>query len=58
MSNIAKALLWASAILIVALFNAQGLIADDAANTLFIVLPLMSVLSLRGGAKCRTRAAS
>ena len=53
MSNIVKALCWAAAILLVALGNASGLIADSSANTMFAILPLLAVLSLRGQIGCR-----
>jgi len=52
MSNIAKGLCWAAAILLVALGNRLGLIGDKTANTLFIVLPIVAVMSLRGGQQC------
>lgn len=48
MSNIVKALLWAAAILIVALLQLRGLIAEDTAKLFMLVLPIMAVLSLRG----------
>ncbi|MBU2587615.1 MAG: hypothetical protein KJ872_05825 [Alphaproteobacteria bacterium] len=54
MTNIVKALIWAAAILIVALLKSRGLISVESAQTLFIVLPLLAVLSLRrsGSSMC------
>ena len=53
MSNIVKALCWAAAILLVALGNASGLIADSSANTMFAILPALAVISLSGPRACR-----
>jgi len=60
MSNIVKALIWAAAILIVALLKSRGLISVESAQTLFIVLPILAVLSLRGSGsgRCSWKAAS
>ena len=50
-----KPLLWAAALVLLAMGNRFGLVADDVADTLFIVLPLLAVLSLRGGLCCLPR---
>jgi hypothetical protein len=55
MSNIYKGLCWAAALLLTALGNRYGLIDDKTAETLFIVLPIVGVLSLNGGASCWPR---
>ena len=47
-----SALCWAGAMLGVAIGNAAGTIADDTANTLFIVLPVVAWLSLQGRLSC------
>lgn len=52
MSDIYKGLCWAFALLLNALGNAYGLIDDKTAETLFIVLPIVAVLSLNCGASC------
>jgi len=52
MSNIAKGLCWAAAILLVAIGNRLGLIGDKTANVLFIVLPIVAVMSLNGRPDC------
>lgn len=52
MNNIAKGLCWAVAILLNALGNRYGLIDDKTAETLFIVLQIVGMLSLNGGAGC------
>lgn len=52
MSTISKALCWATSLILLAVGNAAGLVADDTANTLFIVLPIVAVLSLRGRSAC------
>lgn len=53
MAKVAKAMCWAAAILLVAIGNRLGLIGDKTANTLFIVLPIVAVMSLNGGRTCR-----
>jgi hypothetical protein len=53
MLNIFNGVCWAGAILLNAAGNYLGLIDDVTARTLFIVLPIMAVTSLRGGRKCR-----
>ncbi|WP_296719485.1 hypothetical protein [Erythrobacter sp.] len=58
MTNIAKALLWAAAILIAALLQSRGLIAEDTAKLFIFVLPILAVLSLRSAGTCVRRSAS
>jgi len=53
MAYIFKGLCWAGSLILLALGNAAGLVADDAANTLFVVLPLLAVITMRGAACCR-----
>jgi hypothetical protein len=48
MNILTKALCWAAAILLNALGNYLGLIDDKTSGTLFIVLPIVAVMSLRG----------
>lgn len=52
MNNIYKGLCWATVILLNALGNYYGLIDDKTAQTLFIVLPIVGVMSLRNGRNC------
>jgi hypothetical protein len=49
MSDISKGLCWGGAILLNAVGNYLGLIDDKTAETLFIVLPLVAIFSMRGG---------
>ena len=49
MSNLSKSMCWAAAILLTAAGNALGLIADDVAQMLFVVLPIAAVGSLNAG---------
>jgi hypothetical protein len=60
MINIVKALVWAAAILIVALLQSRGLIAEDAGRLFMIVLPVVAVLTLSGSRSgpCDRRKAS
>lgn len=48
MSNIFKGLAWASAILLTAALDSYGMISEDMGSTLFVVLPFVAVMSLRG----------
>jgi hypothetical protein len=43
---------WAVPILLVALADRWGLIDDDAAGTMFIVLPIIALMALRGETAC------
>ncbi len=52
MPTIHKALLWALAILLVALAGAAGLIPKQTATLLVTVLPLMMVVTIAGGRRC------
>jgi hypothetical protein len=47
MSNVYKGLCWAAAILLNALGNYLGYIDDNTAQTLFVVLPVIAVISIR-----------
>lgn len=58
MTNIAKALVWAAAILIAALLKSRGLIAEDTAKRFIFVLPIFAVLSLRSAGTCVRSTAS
>jgi len=55
MSNIRKSLIWAAAILFNAFGNAMGWIADDTAQTMFVIFPVLAVVSLNGGRGCWPR---
>jgi hypothetical protein len=57
MSNIGKALIWALVLLIIAAGKRNGMIDAKAADTLFIVVPIVALLSLGGGCRCRQKAA-
>jgi hypothetical protein len=48
---------WALALMLLALANATGLVADDVAQTLFVVLPFAAILSLQGRVACGRRGA-
>jgi hypothetical protein len=56
MCQILKGCSWAAAFLFVAVGNASGLIADDSARTMFIVLPLLAWLSISGSGNCLAQA--
>ena len=55
MPDLSKALCWAAAIVMLAAANAAGLVADDTAQVLFVVLPVIAVISLRRNASCLLR---
>ena len=55
MKTYLSALCWAGAILGVAVGNAAGAIADETADTLFIVLPIVAWISLTGRSCCFAR---
>ena len=55
MATIAKALCWAGSIILLAIGNAAGLVADDTATTLFVVLPVVAVMALNGRLRCELR---
>ncbi len=55
MASIRRALPWAAAILLNAAGNYLGLIDDKTAGTLFIVLPIIAVVSLGYGCGCGWR---
>ncbi len=57
MASLKAALLWALAMLTIALSSRLGWIAQDMATTLLIVLPALAIVSLNGGARCRLRSA-
>jgi len=52
MLRLLKALCWAAPILLIAFLNARGLIDDDSAQTMFIVLPIVALMALRGETAC------
>jgi hypothetical protein len=52
MKTYISALCWAGAILGVAVGNATGAIADEAADTLFIVLPFVAWMTLSSRTSC------
>jgi hypothetical protein len=52
MTSIKRSLPWAAAILLNAVGNYVGLIDDKTAETLFIVLPIIAVVSLGHGCAC------
>jgi hypothetical protein len=52
MTSIKNGLPWAAAILLNAVGNYVGLIDDKTAETLFIVLPIIAVVSLGRGCAC------
>jgi hypothetical protein len=58
MSKIQRGLCWAASLILLALGNRFGLVADDAANTLFIVLPILAVMSVRGSNSCAGKLAA
>lgn len=45
-------LCWAAAIILLAVANAAGWVADDAAQTLFIVLPIVAVMTMGRARSC------
>jgi hypothetical protein len=49
MNDIAKGLCWGAAIVLLAVGNYLGLIDDKTAGTLFVVLPVTAVITMRGG---------
>lgn len=57
MSTVTKSLCWAIALILLALANATGLIADKDANTMFAVIPALWVVTTFGGTCFRKRAA-
>jgi uncharacterized membrane protein (UPF0136 family) len=48
MSNIAKGLVWAFALLLIAAGRRYGLIEARMAQTLLMIVPIVALLSLRG----------
>lgn len=51
MSVTLKAAIWAIAMILLAAGNRFGLIADSTANTMFVVIPALAVVTL--GSQCR-----
>lgn len=45
-------LCWAAAILLLAIANAAGLVKDEAAQTLFIILPVVAVMTMGRDQSC------
>ena len=56
MCQILKASSWAAAFILLAIGNASGLITDDNARTMFIVLPLFAIMSITGFGNCLAKA--
>ncbi len=52
MIALSKSLCWAGALIALAAGNALGLIADESAQIMFIVLPVVAITTLRGGSRC------
>lgn len=52
MNKIVRGLCWAVALLLLAAGNYLGLIDDKSAQTLFIVMPMVAVLSIGGKCAC------
>jgi hypothetical protein len=57
MSTTKKSLCWAAALILLAVANATGLIADKDAQTMFAVIPALWVATTFGGTCLRRRAA-
>jgi hypothetical protein len=57
MSTTKKSLCWAAALILLAVANATGLIADKDAQTMFVVIPALWVATTFGGNCFRKRAA-
>jgi hypothetical protein len=53
MTSLKSGLCWAAAILLNAVGNWFGLIDDKTAETLFIVLPIVAVITMGAGCGCR-----
>ncbi len=53
MTHIHNGLFWAASLILLVLGNRSGLIDDTTANTLFVLLPIVAVMSLRGRSTCR-----
>lgn len=43
---------WALVLILLALAQRAGLVSEEAARTLFIVLPIVAVLGLKAGRRC------
>lgn len=56
MSTIAKSFCWAAALILLAIANASGLIADQSATTMFAIIPALWVATTFGGNCWRKRA--
>ena len=52
MPNISTGFCWAASLILLALGNRFGLVADEAANVLFFALPAVAVMSMRGTRGC------
>ena len=53
MSTITKAIIWAAAIIIFAVVAAVGLVANDTARTMLIILPVLAWATISGQRSCR-----
>lgn len=56
MGQMIKAACWAAALLVLGAANAAGLVGDDSAGTLFIILPIVAWLSIFGAKACLPKA--
>ena len=56
MTQIAKALIWAAAIILFAIASASGLVESETARTMMIVLPILAWAAI-GGKSCLPRRA-
>lgn len=57
MTAIFKGLCWAGSIILLAIGNAAGLVDDQTAGTLFVVLPAVALMTLRGHGSCLRKSA-
>ncbi|HEY7805605.1 MAG TPA: hypothetical protein VIC34_00260 [Croceibacterium sp.] len=55
MTSLKRGLCWGAAIVLNAAGNWFGLIDDKTAETLFIVLPIVAVITMGGGRACLPR---
>lgn len=57
MSRLTQSLCWGASLILLAVANATGLVADEAAQVLFIVLPVTAAITLRKACTIPGRAA-
>lgn len=53
MSTVTKAIIWAAAIIIFAILAATGLVEEDMARTMLIILPILAWTTISGQWSCR-----